>query len=588
MLLNQGDGTFGAPTDYGNGSGDLYAVVAGDFNGDGHLDVAASGTAARVRYGDGTGVLGNAVNVPLFTTYQGNPGQLIFPGTTAADMNGDGRDDLVLSAAFKPNGNPGPTFRGAAVVFTNSDGSFQTPIFYSDNFDRGVTFSAAVGDFNDDGSPDFGVVNDYYNTASFFLNDGSGAVTLSGSQGARNAGEQVFADVDRDGDADRVFARRITGIAPAAVGVALSNGDGTFGAPAFSEDVPGYGVSTGRFNGDNYPDIAATTDSAPAGADLGAILLNQPVDSASPQVTITTPPLGNPHYGKGSTVQADYSCTDDIAVASCVGPVADGSPIDTSSVGSHSFKVTAIDASGHTTQVTHFYVVDPGGGGDQAAPQVTFTTPPLGNPHYTKGSTVRAAYSCSDDVAIRSCTGPVPSGSPIDTSSTGSKSFQVTAVDTAGHTTRTTHFYVVDAAPVVKVNQPLPPVLQTQAKPAQDAIKSVSPKLKSDALIKGAQPIIIKDAQPGSLIRDSLESLTSKGKLISDNGLGVIRAGGADAVAAGGANVVASGGGNVVASGGANVVASGRFSRQLPSASKAKPAWQRSRKPARRSPPPER
>ena len=571
VLLNNGDGTFAAPgVEYQNNSGQTaYAVATGDFTGEGNLDVVTAAQGVRVRFGDGTGELGPAHDPSLFLNYKGEDGQLIFPGVTVADMDGDGLDDIVLSASFRPNGNPGPTFRGAAVMLSNGNGTFATPVFYEAEFTNGITLSPAIGDFDGDGAPDFGVVNDYYQTAYFFrnLNDDSGRVTLTGSQAA-SGGEHVFADVDRDGDDDRIFVRH-SGVAPTGVGVALSNGDGTFSPPTYT-DGPDNGVSAGRFNQDNYPDVAATSYN---GADNGGILLNQPVDSESPQVTITNPPLGNPHYAQGAEILADYSCSDDIAVASCSGPVADGSPIDTSTAGSKSFQVTAVDTAGHTAVTTHFYVVDAGGGGgeDQAAPQITITTPPLGNPHYALGSAVRAAYSCSDDVAIRSCTGPVASGAPIDTGSVGNKSFKVTAVDTAGHTTTTTHFYVVDTAPPeVKVNQPLPPALQAQAKPAQDAVKSVPTKLKDDALLKKGQPIDIKGAPPGSLANGALQSLLAGGKLISDNGLGVVAAGGANAVAAGGANVVASGGGNVVASGGANAVGGGGAGRAARSSVRAK------------------
>ena len=77
------------------------------------------------------------------------------------------------------------------------------------------------------------------------------------------------------------------------------------------------------------------------------------------------------------------------------------------------------------------------------APTVTITTPANGA-NYAQGSTVNAAYTCQAvnagsgsptgpylDVAV-GCTGTVPSGSPIDTSSSGmSKVFTATVMDSA-------------------------------------------------------------------------------------------------------------------------------------------------------------
>jgi hypothetical protein len=65
----------------------------------------------------------------------------------------------------------------------------------------------------------------------------------------------------------------------------------------------------------------------------------------------------------GSVVTASYSCSDDIdgpGIASCVGPVADGSAIDTTTPGVHRFAVTARSQDKQRTSVTHKYtVVDP-------------------------------------------------------------------------------------------------------------------------------------------------------------------------------------------------------------------------------------
>ena len=88
----------------------------------------------------------------------------------------------------------------------------------------------------------------------------------------------------------------------------------------------------------------------------------QPVvtaDTTPPQVSITTPAHGA-EYLLGEAVASNYSCSDDADPApSCVGPVASGSQIDTSTAGPKSFTVTATDSSGNTHSETHSYTVKP-------------------------------------------------------------------------------------------------------------------------------------------------------------------------------------------------------------------------------------
>ena len=60
---------------------------------------------------------------------------------------------------------------------------------------------------------------------------------------------------------------------------------------------------------------------------------------------------------------ADFECFDEIGGgglrdhASCVGPVTAGAPIDTWTLGEHTFTVTAHDAAGNVAWVTHTYTV---------------------------------------------------------------------------------------------------------------------------------------------------------------------------------------------------------------------------------------
>jgi hypothetical protein len=92
--------------------------------------------------------------------------------------------------------------------------------------------------------------------------------------------------------------------------------------------------------------------------------------AGAPTATVTTPPEGTT-YTKGRAVNASYSCSPGASggvlkpgAAGCSGPVANNSPIDTSTAGSHTFSVTATDTDNQaTTTTTHYTVTAPGGGG---------------------------------------------------------------------------------------------------------------------------------------------------------------------------------------------------------------------------------
>jgi hypothetical protein len=85
------------------------------------------------------------------------------------------------------------------------------------------------------------------------------------------------------------------------------------------------------------------------------------IDTVAPTVTITAP-ANNATPILKSSLASNFSCSDGTAppasgVASCVGTVANGSNINTATVGSKTFEVTATDRAGNTTTVTHNYTV---------------------------------------------------------------------------------------------------------------------------------------------------------------------------------------------------------------------------------------
>jgi len=229
-------------------------------------------------------------------------------------------------------------------------------------------------------------------------------------------------------------------------------------------------------------------------------------------------------------------------------------------------------SGGDTAIVAMSRELRPGPPADQEGPQV-FIDRPLPGQRFKQDEDVRAAFRCTDDTAVASCTGSVADGARLDTATLGDKSITVTATDLAGHTTTTKVGYFVDARPAL-----LSPPLEPIARPAAPApVKSAAPKpapapapkpRPSPAVVQAAQQATKQAPATFSGSRLGLGSLLNLGSVPAQTKAqivfaGVVAPGGANVVAAGGANVVAAGGANVVAPGGANVVAPGGANRAV-------------------------
>ena len=225
---------------------------------------------------------------------------------------------------------------------------------------------------------------------------------------------------------------------------AIAAGPG--GANAFNDVIGGNNNPSG--SGD-YPagpgyDMASGlgTPIATDGASLGLV-----AQLCEPTETITTPAAGAT-YTQTQSVVASYSCSSPTpGTPTCSGPVPSGSPIDTATIGPHSFTVTATDANATSTQQTVAYTVVP-------SPKATITVPANGGA-YTKGQALSASYGCTASTsAAPSCAGTLPSGSPLDTATPGAHSFSVTATDANGVAATATASYTIVAPPRVTITLP--------------------------------------------------------------------------------------------------------------------------------------
>jgi hypothetical protein len=108
--------------------------------------------------------------------------------------------------------------------------------------------------------------------------------------------------------------------------------------------------------------------------DPAAVTISYTLDVAAPAIQVAAPADGST-YALGQAVAAGYACSDGpdgSGVVSCQGTVADGQAIDTTTAGSHTFTVDAVDAAGNRASRTIHYAVR----GPDAPTTTSVSTPP--------------------------------------------------------------------------------------------------------------------------------------------------------------------------------------------------------------------
>jgi hypothetical protein len=198
VLLGNGDGTFGAKSDYATGNGPV-SVAIGDLNGDGKPDLA------------------------------------------------------VASAGSYPN-----YYGTVSVLLGNGDGTFGTKTDYATGSNPR---SVAIGDFNGDGKPDLVVANQLSSTVSVLFGNGNGTFGARCDYGTGNAPSSVaIGDLNGDGKPDLAVTNEGSPTASNTVSVLLGNGDGTFGARiGYGTGSGPSSVAIGDLNGDGRLDLAVAS-----------------------------------------------------------------------------------------------------------------------------------------------------------------------------------------------------------------------------------------------------------------------------------------------------------------------------------------
>jgi len=190
---------FVPPTYPGSGQ-----TVTADLNGDGKPDLIFTDGTVLLGKGDGTFTVAVALSVT---------GDSI----AAGDFNGDGKADVIVTS------NSSTVL---SVLLGNGDGTFQVAL----TVNVGAALkSLVVGDFNGDGKLDVAGVND---TSGLFVLIGAGNGSFSAASGSpmtlAPSSLIVAGDFNGDGKTDLAYGSSSGSSTAIPGGVFLGNGDGTF------------------------------------------------------------------------------------------------------------------------------------------------------------------------------------------------------------------------------------------------------------------------------------------------------------------------------------------------------------------------
>jgi Flp pilus assembly secretin CpaC len=276
IFLSNGDGTFkeaaGPPIAVPN---EPSAIVTGDFNADGNVDVAVSSFSASnlsVFLGDGKGGFTKAKNSPIAL-----PSGVLNPvAMIEGDFDANGKADLAILA----NNNAPSTAGEVVVLLGQGDGTFVAAGAATTVGNGPVAM--ASGDFDASGSLDLAVVNQTDASLTILLNHGDATFAqgpnspLAIGSGTSPTGIAV-ADFDGNGTPDAVISNSGTNT----FSVFLNGGLGLF---AKAIEPPG---------GTNPSAIVAASLQGTTSSDVA---ITDNVSGAAGQVTVvlnTTNFLGN-------------------------------------------------------------------------------------------------------------------------------------------------------------------------------------------------------------------------------------------------------------------------------------------------------
>jgi hypothetical protein len=247
---------------------DTRAIIAGDFDGDGDMDLFSANFAqpSLAYFNDG---FGNFSLVPPFSL---NSGASHSFDAAWGDMDGDGDLDLAVANGSKnlqPDGQglPEDLYENVGPPPNGTEGRFMKVTSGPIGVDKGETYGVAWIDLEGDGDLDLIFVN-RLQTNFMYLNDGDGDFTkVTTGPFVTDPGtsrDVAVGDLDNDGDTDIVVARSEgqTNAIYINQGHAQAGTEGEFlrltGDPAADDTGQTYGVSLADYDEDGDLDLFAS------------------------------------------------------------------------------------------------------------------------------------------------------------------------------------------------------------------------------------------------------------------------------------------------------------------------------------------
>jgi hypothetical protein len=343
--LNDGTGSFGPIQRWEVHSAGWGGIDAFDIDNDGDLDVIDCEALGAPGIPDGRFFIalnnGNG-------TFQQPYAYSLLPRRPDAVVGGDFNHDGNIDLAFANHGAYGFD-TSVFIVLGNGNGTFQAPMVYT--VGRGPLY-IVTADFDRDGNLDIATLNTGYNgegaeSLTLLFGTGTGSFNRLNTQYAPFSpdllGATGFAvgDVDGDGDLDLLATGESNDVS-----LFLNDGAGSFGFPYRTGITGGaHAVLYRDFTGDGVADLAVLTSPPPAGFDGGIAIVRglsnpagtptpTPTPTATPTATQTptTTPTVTPSVTPTATATATATPTPTVTPSTTATPTATPTPNSTPSV----------------------------------------------------------------------------------------------------------------------------------------------------------------------------------------------------------------------------------------------------------------
>ena len=302
----------------GPGPGDGESIVLGDFNNDGKIDIATaneiSNTVTVFLNNSSAGSISFAA--PASYAVDGSPSSVAPSAITAGDFDGDGNLDLAIAVSGAPTTIApfaAPTYR-IDILPGGSNGTFGAvvQVAVGDTAPLGIVTPQVIasGDFNGDGLPDLAVGAS--NGLFVLTNASTGVGNFTFAVGPALEGAAV--DSVTVGHFDAGTSLDIAAaVTPNSVDVFRNDGSGNFLPPYAVTDATGGQIIAGDLNNDGIDDLV-TNDGQAAGH--MSVLTNNTIGGTIDSATNTSPIIvssANNHLQNGEQVSIN-GATGDLAL----------------------------------------------------------------------------------------------------------------------------------------------------------------------------------------------------------------------------------------------------------------------------------